>query len=307
MDVTIGKYIWRNGEFINWEDANIHIMSHVIHYGSSVFEGIRAYDTHSGPAVYRLNDHIQRLYDSAKIYRMDISWTVDELSKACIETIKKNDFGACYIRPIVFRGFGPFGVNPFDNPLETYIAIWEWGAYLGSDALENGVDVCFSTWARAAPNTLPALAKAGSNYMNSQLIKMEAIVNGYTEGIALDNQGFVSEGSGENIFVIKNGVILTPPLSSSILPGLTRDSVIYLLRELGYEVREVQIPRETVFIADEVFFTGTAAEITPVRSVDKIQVGSGKRGKITEQVQNAFFGIFEGKTKFPKNWLSPIK
>ncbi len=307
MGVAFGKYIWHNGEFIKWEDANIHIMSHVIHYGSSVFEGIRVYDTHIGPAVYRLNGHIQRLYDSVKIYRMDVSWTVDEISQACIETVKKNEFGACYIRPVVIRGFGPFGVNPFDNPIETYIAIWEWGAYLGSGALENGVDVCFSTWGRIAPNTLPALAKTGANYMNSQLIKMEAIVNGYSEGIALDNQGFISEGSGENIFVIKNGSVMTPPLSSSILPGLTRDSVIYLLKELGYEVKEVMIPRETLFVADEAFFTGTAAEITPIRSVDKIQIGSGKRGKITEQVQNAFFNIFKGKTKVPEDWLSPIK
>jgi len=307
MNVTHGKYVWRGGEFIRWEDANIHIMSHVIHYGSSVFEGIRTYDTHIGPAVYRLYDHIQRLYDSAKIYRMDVSWTVEELSKACIETVNKNEFGACYIRPVVIRGFGAFGVNPFDNPLETYIATWEWGAYLGSDALENGVDVCFSTWSRTSPNSLPALAKAGANYMNSQLIKMEAIVNGYSEGIALDNQGFISEGSGENIFVIKNGVIMTPPLSSSILPGLTRNSVIYLLNELGYEVKEVKIPRETIFVADEVFFTGTAAEITPIRSVDKIQIGAGKRGKITDQLQNAFFGIFKGETKIPEDWLSPIK
>jgi branched-chain amino acid aminotransferase len=307
MGVAFGKYIWHNGEFIKWEDANIHIMSHVIHYGSSVFEGIRVYDTHIGPAVYRLNGHIQRLYDSTKIYRMDVSWTVDEISQACIETVNKNEFGACYIRPVVIRGFGPFGVNPFDNPIETYIAIWEWGAYLGSDALENGVDVCFSTWGRIAPNTLPALAKTGANYMNSQLIKMEAIVNGYSEGIALDNQGFISEGSGENIFVIKNGNVMTPPLSSSILPGLTRDTVIYLLKESGTEVKEVMIPRETLFVADEAFFTGTAAEITPIRSVDKIQIGSGKRGKITEQVQNAFFNIFKGKTKIPEDWLSPIK
>jgi branched-chain amino acid aminotransferase len=307
MGVAFGKYIWHNGEFIKWEDANIHIMSHVIHYGSSVFEGIRVYDTHIGPAVFRLNGHIQRLYDSTKIYRMDVSWTVDEISQACIETVNKNEFGACYIRPVVIRGFGPFGVNPFDNPIETYIAIWEWGAYLGSDALENGVDVCFSTWGRIAPNTLPALAKTGANYMNSQLIKMEAIVNGYSEGIALDNQGFISEGSGENIFVIKNGNVMTPPLSSSILPGLTRDTVIYLLKESGTEVKEVMIPRETLFVADEAFFTGTAAEITPIRSVDKIQIGSGKRGKITEQVQNAFFNIFKGKTKIPEDWLSPIK
>jgi len=307
MSDTFGKYVWRNGEFIKWDDANIHIMSHVVHYGSSVFEGIRTYETHIGPAVYRLHGHIQRLHDSAKIYRMDVPWSVEQLSKNCIETVKKNDFGACYIRPVVFRGIGPFGVNPLDNPLETYIATWEWGAYLGADALENGVDVCFSTWGRFAPNTLPALAKTGANYMNSQLIKMEAIVNGYSEGIALDNQGFVSEGSGENIFVIRNNVVMTPPLSASILPGLTRDTVIYLVKELGYEIKETMIPREMVCVADEVFFTGTAAEITPIRSVDKIQIGSGKRGKITEQLQNAFFGIFKGETKIPEDWLSPIR
>jgi branched-chain amino acid aminotransferase len=306
MSVALGKYIWHDGEFVKWEDANIHIMSHVVHYGSSVFEGIRSYDTHLGPAVYRLKDHIQRLANSAKIYRMDPEWTVDELCDACIKTIQKNEFGACYIRPVVFRGFGPFGVNPFDNPLESYIATWEWGAYLGSGALENGVDVCFSSWNRFAPNTLPALAKCGANYMNSQLIKMEAIKNGYSEGIALDSQGNISEGSGENIFIITKGTVLTPPLSASILPGITRDTVFKILSDLGYEVKEVNIPRETLYIADEAFFTGTAAEITPIRSVDKISVGEGKRGQITAQVQNAFFNIFKGETQVPADWLAPI-
>ena len=307
MSLKKGKFIWYNGEFIKWEEANIHIMSHVIHYGSSVFEGIRVYDTHKGPAVFRLLGHIERLRDSAKIYRMDVPYTVDELCEACVQTVKKNELRACYIRPVVIRGYGTFGVNPFENPIETYIATWEWGAYLGSDALENGVDVCFSTWGRIAPNTLPALAKAAANYMNSQLMKMEAIKNGYSEGIALDSEGFVSEGSGENIFVIRNGIVLTPPLNSSILPGLSRDSVIYILRNLGYEVREVKIPRETIYIADEVFFTGTAAEITPIRSVDKIQIGAGKRGPVTEILQKAFFGIFKGETKIPDDWLLPIK
>lgn len=307
MGITFGKYIWRDGTFVKWEEANIHIMSHVVHYGSSVFEGIRTYDTHLGPAIYRLEDHIKRLHDSAKIYRMNVSWKVDDVCQACVDTVQKNDFGACYIRPVVVRGFGSFGVNPFDNPLETYIAVWEWGTYLGTDALENGVDVCFSSWKRITPNTLPALSKAGANYMNSQLIKMEAIINGYSEGISLDNQGFVAEGSGENIFVIKNNIILTPPVSSSILPGLTRDSVFYLLNKLGYEVKETAIPREALYIADEVFFTGTAAEITPVRSIDKIDIGNGKRGKITEQVQSEFFNIFNGKRKVPDNWLTPIK
>jgi branched-chain amino acid aminotransferase len=237
---------------------------------------------------------------------MDVSWSVDEICQACIETIRKNKFGACYIRPVVFRGFGSFGVNPFDNPIDTYIATWEWGAYLGTDALENGVDVCFSSWNRFAPNTLPALAKCAANYMNSQLIKMEAILNGYSEGIALDNQGYISEGSGENIFIIKNNKVMTPPLGASILPGLTRDTVIQILQDFGYVTEEINIPREILNIADEVFFTGTAAEITPIRSVDKITIGTGKRGKITEMVQQEFFNIFNGKRKVPEDWLTPV-
>ncbi len=307
MGTPLGKYIWHNGSYIEWDNANIHVMSHVIHYGSSVFEGIRAYETHLGPAGYRLEDHIKRLFDSAKIYRMDLPFTPEDIVQACVDTVKKNGFGACYIRPVAFRGYGAFGVNPLDNPIETYIATWEWGAYLGSDALEKGVDVCFSSWGRFAPNTLPALAKCGANYMNSQLIKMEAIQNGYTEGIALDNQGYISEGSGENIFLIRNGVIFTPPLSASILPGLTRGTVIEIVKDLGYELREEMLPRESIFIADEAFFTGTAAEITPIRSVDKIIIGEGKRGRITEKIQEEFFKIFNGKREVPENWLTPIK
>jgi branched-chain amino acid aminotransferase len=307
MSDKYGAHIWHNGKFIDWEEAHIHIMSHVIHYGSSVFEGIRVYDTHLGPAVFRLRDHITRLKDSATIYRMDVNWDVDKLCRACVDTVKKNELGACYIRPVVFRGYGPFGVNPFDNPLETYIATWVWGAYLGSEALEQGVDVCFSSWMRMAPNTLPALAKAAANYMNSQLIKMEAIVNGYAEGIALDSNGYISEGSGENIFIIREGEILTPPLSASILPGVTRDTVIYICKKLGYEVKEVNIPREHIYRSDEVFFTGTAAEVTPIRSVDKINIGSGKRGPFTAKIQEQFFKIFKGETKVPEDWLTPIK
>jgi branched-chain amino acid aminotransferase len=237
---------------------------------------------------------------------MDVSWTVKDINKACVETVTKNGLGACYIRPVVFRGFGSFGVNPFENPLETYIAVWEWGAYLGSDALENGVDVCFSSWNRFAPNTLPAMAKCAANYMNSQLIKMEAIVNGYSEGIGLDHSGCVSEGSGENIFIIRDGIVLTPTLSAAVLPGITRNTVIHLLKELGYEVKEMPVPKELLYIADEVFFTGTAAEITPIRSIDKIKIGNGKRGEITEKLQNEFFNIFNGKRKVPKDWLTPI-
>jgi len=307
MSSTYGKYIWHNGQFLAWDDAKIHIMSHVVHYGSSVFEGIRVYDTFQGAAVYRLHDHISRLVNSARIYRMAPEYSVEDISRACVETVKKNNFNACYIRPVIFRGYGAFGVNPLDNPLETYIATWEWGAYLGSDALENGVDVCFSSWQRFAPNTLPALAKCAANYMNSQLIKMEAVKNGFTEGIALDSRGYISEGSGENIFIIKDGSIMTPPLSSSILPGITRDSVIFLCKELGYPLKEVLIPRETVYIADEAFFTGTAAEITPIRSVDKLKIGSGSRGEITARIQNEFFKIFNGKRKVPSHWLTPVK
>jgi branched-chain amino acid aminotransferase len=306
MDSKFGEFIWKDGEYVKWEDAQIHIMSHVVHYGSSVFEGIRSYSTQNGPAVFRLKDHIQRLHDSAKIYRMELKWTVDELCTACIETIRKNELGACYVRPVVFRGFGTFGVNPLQNPLLTYIATWEWGAYLGPEALEQGVEVCVSSWNRMAPNTLPALAKAGANYMNSQLIKMEAVINGFSEGIALDDNGYVSEGSGENIFVIRNNEIITPPLSSSILPGLTRDTVLRICSDLGIKVTQSMIPREMLYIADEVFFTGTAAEITPIRSIDKIQIGAGKRGPVTEKIQKEFFKIFTGERTVPKDWLTPI-
>jgi branched-chain amino acid aminotransferase len=307
MANKFGAFIWYNGKFIHWEEAQIHVMSHVVHYGSSVFEGIRVYKTHLGSAVFRLKDHIQRLMDSAKIYRMDIKYSFEEICQAAIDTVKKNNFTTCYLRPVIFRGFGDFGVNAFNNPVETYIASWEWGAYLGPEALEQGVDVCFSSWNRSAPNTFPTLAKCGANYMNSQLIKMESIVNGYTEGIALDINGYVSEGSGENIFVIRQGVIYTPPISASILTGITRDSVIHLCRELGYELREITLPREMLYIADEVFFTGTAAEITPIRSIDKIKIGSGQRGKVTKHLQEEFFNIFKGTRPVPENWLSVVK
>ncbi len=307
MASKFSPFIWHNGKFIRWQDAQIHVMSHVVHYGSSVFDGIRVYETHLGPAVFRLKDHIQRLKESAQIYRMDVDYTVEDLCRASIETVKKNNFNTCYLRPVIFRGYGSFGVNPFNNPLETYIAAWEWGAYLGADALEKGVDVCFSSWKRIAPDTLPSLAKCGANYMNSQLIKMEAIIDGYTEGIALDNNGYISEGSGENVFAVRKGIIFTPPISASILPGITRNTVIQICKELGYEIRETMIPRETLYIADEVFFTGTAAEITPIRSVDKIKIGSGKRGKITKQIQEEFFGIFQGKRMVPEDWLAVVK
>jgi branched-chain amino acid aminotransferase len=299
--------IWHNGRLIAWNDAKIHVLAHVTSYGSSWFEGIRCYATESGPAIFRLREHVRRLHDSAKIYRVEIPFSHDELCAAMLEVVSVNKLESCYLRPLVIRGYGNMGVMPTkDNPIETYIAAWEWGKYLGEDGMENGVDVCVSSWARMAPNTLPALAKAGGNYMNSQLIRMEAEANGYSEGIALDSAGYVSEGSGENIFIIRDGKMLTPPLGASVLPGITRDTVVTLARSLGIEIVEGLIPREMLYLADEVFFSGTAVEITPVRSVDRIQVGKGKRGPITEKIQKEFFGIVEGKTADRFGWLTLV-
>jgi len=299
--------IWHNGRLIAWNDAKIHVLAHVTSYGSSWFEGIRCYATESGPAIFRLREHVRRLHDSAKIYRVEIPFSTEELMAAMVEVVSVNKLESCYLRPLVIRGYGNMGVMPTkDNPIETYIAAWEWGKYLGDEAMESGVDVCVSSWARMAPNTLPALAKAGGNYMNSQLIRMEAEVNGYSEGIALDASGYVSEGSGENLFVIRDGKILTPPLGASVLPGITRDTVVTIAKSLGIEIVEGLIPREMLYIADEVFFSGTAAEITPIRSVDRIQIGKGKRGPITEKVQKEFFGIVEGKIADRYNWLTPV-
>ena len=306
-DAEHGAYVWKNGEVIPWDDAKIHVMSHVVNYGSSVFEGIRCYNTRSGPAVFRLEAHIERLLNSCHIYRMDIPYDSEELQDASCRTILANDYQECYLRPIVFRGYGTFGVDPFPAPLETYICTWQWGKYLGKEALESGVDVCVSSWTRIAPNTLPSMAKAGANYMNSQLIKMEAKLNGYVEGIALDPQGYISEGSGENIFLIKNGTVMTPPLYSTILPGITRDSVIRICQNVGIPVLERAIPREMLYIADEVFFTGTAAEITPIRSVDKVTVGAGRRGSITQFIQEEFFGIITGEKDDAFGWLTPVR
>jgi len=298
--------IWHNGELIPWDDAQIHVLSHVVHYASAVFEGIRCYDTQSGPAVFRLDDHIKRLCQSAHIYRMPIAFGVDELEEACLETIRANGMDSCYVRPIVFRGYHSLGVDPTECPVEAYIAVWEWGKYLGEDALEQGVDVMVSSWNRVAANTLPGIAKAAANYMNAQLIKMEALLNGYAEGIALDARGYVSEGSGENIFLVRNDRLVTPPLAAAVLPGITRETVMLLARELGYTVEEVDVPRESLYIADEVFFTGTAAEITPIRSIDKIQVGNGSRGPITAQLQEIFFAHVEGRTEDRHGWLTPV-
>ncbi len=303
----VAKKIWHNGNFINWNDANIHVMSHVIHYASSVFEGIRCYATPKGPAIFRLREHMERLRNSAYVFRMELDYSVDDLVNACIETVRVNEFQECYLRPLVMRGYGPFGVNPLGNPIEIYIASWVWGKYLGAEAVEQGVDVCIASWARMSANTLPATAKSAANYLNSQLIKMDAIKNGYSEGIALDGQGNVSEGSGENIFIIKDGVVYTPPLSSAVLPGITRDSVMHLAKNLGYEVREQVMPRAALYIADEIFFTGTAVEVTPVRSIDKIKIGSGARGPITAVIQKEFFAVTSGEKEAPGNWLTFVK
>ena len=300
--------VWHDGEFIKWNDARVHVMSHVLHYGSSIFEGIRCYATKNGPAVFRLREHMQRFLNSAKIYRMDHSWTMEQLCEGTTELVRRSGMDQCYIRPILFRSLDEehpaFGVNPFPNPLACYIGAWDWGKYLGDEAIEKGVDVCVSTWNRLTPNSMPAMAKSGANYMNSQLIKMEALLNGFAEGIALDDRGYVSEGSGENIFVVSGGTVLTPPLSSSILPGITRDSVIQICQELGITVQERSIQRAALYVSDELFFSGTAAEITPIRSVDRITVGNGGRGEITAKIQKRFFEITKGERQAPGNWLT---
>lgn len=298
--------IWMNGRLIAWEDAKIHVLSHVVHYGSSMFEGIRCYDTEKGSAVLFLKEHMRRLYDSAKIYRVEIPYSLSELCDATIELIEANRHNACYIRPIVYRGEGAFGVNPLGAKVDVAIATWEWGSYLGEDMLEKGVDVRVASWNRLAPNTMPTTAKAGGNYLNSQLIKMEAIMDGYVEGIALDFNGYVSEGSGENIFVIRDGVIYTPINGQSILPGITRNAVIFLAKQLDIPVVETMINREFLYIADEVFMTGTAAEITPVRSIDKYTVGTGKPGEITRKLHDEYFNVVK-KGNDPNGWLSFVK
>src|SRR5439155_5132719 len=298
--------IWMNGTLVDWRDAKIHIASHVIHYGSAVFEGARCYATPKGSACFRLDAHVERLLNSAKIYRMDTPHTEATLREAILETIRANEFKACYIRPLVYRGYETLGVNPFPCPVDVAILLWEWGKYLGEDALEKGVDVKVSSWTRVAPNTLPSLAKSSANYANSCLIKMEAIADGYAEGLALDSFGYISEGSGQNVFLVRQGVIYTPPITAAILPGITRDSVMTLARDLGYHVREEMVPREMVYIADEMFFAGTAAEITPIRSVDKQQVGNGRRGPVTEALQRAFFDVINGEVPDSHGWLTYV-
>ena len=298
------EYIWMNGEWVAWDEANIHVLSHVVHYGSSVFEGIRCYATQKGAAVFRLQDHVDRLYDSAKIYRMEIPYTREQFCEAILETIRRNKLDACYIRPIVYRGYGSLGVDPSSCPVDSVIAVWEWGEYLGEEALAKGVSVCTSSWSRMGPNTFPFLAKAGGNYLNSQLVRMEANENGYDEGIVLGPDGLVSEGSGENIFVIRDGRIYTPASSYSILPGITRHTAIAIAGDLGMQVEERGIPREFLYIADEVFFTGTAAEISPIRAIDKVQIGDGRRGPTTKKLQDLFFETVNARTEDRHQWLT---
>ncbi|MFN2443335.1 MAG: branched-chain amino acid transaminase [Thermoanaerobaculia bacterium] len=300
------KKVWMNGRMVDFADAKIHAFTHALHYGSAMFEGIRCYRTESGPALFRLHDHVRRLYDGAKIYRFEVPFKIADFEQACIDIVNANEYEDCYVRPLVYRGFHSLGVHPMNCPVEVLIGAWKWGKYLGDDAIEAGVDVCVSSWARMAPNTYPAMAKATANYMNSILIRSEAAIDGYAEGIALDVSGFVSEGSGENIFVVRDGKIRTPPLGASILPGITRDSIMTIARELGYDVQEGLIPREMLYIADEVFFTGTAVEVTPVRSIDRIAIGAGNRGPITERLQQHFFDYVTGKVEDRYGWLTRV-
>ncbi len=297
--------IWFNGKLVPYEDAKIHVLSHVVHYGSSVFEGIRCYQTEQGSGIFRLKEHMRRLYDSAKIYRMEIPYSLDELEAATLETIVESGLKSCYIRPVVFRGMGSMGVNPLNNDVDTVIAVWKWGAYLGPEALEQGVEVEVASWNRMAPNTFPSLAKAGGNYLNASLVKMDAVLKGYNEGIMLNTQGYVGEGSGENLFIVRDNVLYTAPGSLSILPGITRDSIMTLAGEMGYSVKEQLIPREALYLADELFFTGTAAEVTPIRSVDHHTIGSGRRGPVTEKIQSAFFDIVQNGND-PHGWLTKV-
>src|SRR5918993_12135 len=298
--------IWMNGKLVDWKDATVHVASHVIHYGSGVFEGIRAYDSKGGAHVFRLPEHMRRLADSCRVYRMEPPYSTSELSDALLETIRVNGYKSCYIRPLIYRGYGQLGVNPMPCPVDVSILVWEWDTPLGEDALARGVDVGVSSWTRIAPNTFPALAKSIANYANSGLIKMQATVDGYAEGIALDESGLLSEGSGQNLFLVRDNIIYTPSIASSVLQGITRDTVLTLTRDLGFEVREQLLPREFLYMADEAFFCGTAVEITPIRSIDKIVVGNGRRGPITAALQDRFFAVIRGDHPDVHNWLTPV-
>lgn len=309
MPIKTSEWIWHNGRLVPWAEARVHVLAHALHYGSSVFEGVRVYATHRGLAAFRLKAHTRRLLESAKIHRIEVPWSADEIDAACRDVVLRNGLiRGAYIRPIIYRGYGEVGLAPPPgHPVEMAVAAWEWGAYLGADALENGVDVCVSSWQRVAPNTIPALAKAGGNYLSSTLVSLEAKQRGFSEGIALSTDGTISEGAGENVFLVRDGVVYTPPATASILTGITRDSIMRLATAAGIEVVERALPREMVYIADEMFLTGTAAEVTPVRSVDRITVGSGTRGPVTRRLQEAFFGLFTGKTADAWGWLEPVE
>lgn len=301
------EWIWRNGEMIRWQDATVHVLSHVIHYGSSVFEGIRSYKTPDGPAIFRLREHMRRFEDSAKIYRMDLRYSQAELAEACEAVVRENRMDECYLRPIALRGYGSPGVNPLNCPVEIYVICWYWGAYLGAEGMAKGVDACVSSWHRMAPNTFPSFAKAGGNYLSAALMKMEALANGYAEAIALGPSGMVSEGSGQNLFLVRGGKLLTPDLDGTFLPGITRDAIMTIARDAGIEIVQAPIAREMLYIADEAFFTGTAAEITPIRSIDRIPVGTGKAGELTLLLQDRLLGIARGKYVDPYGWRWPVQ
>jgi len=304
MALEKSRFIWMNGNLVPWDEAKVHVLCHALHYGTAIFEGLRCYKAAKGPAVFRLNEHTDRLFNSARIYRMEIPYTKEEINGAIVKTVKANELEECYIRPLVYRGYRDMGVNPLTCPVEMSIAAFEFGTYLGEGALEQGVEVMVSTWNRMAPNTFPAIGKASANYMNSALVKMEALLNGCAEGIALDIFGYVSEGSAENLFLVKDGTLHTPQIGASILPGVTRDSVIRIAKDLGYSVKEQFVPRELLYIADEAFLTGTGVEITPIAVIDKIPVGKGKRGEITREIQEQFFQIARGDDRY--HWLTYI-
>jgi branched-chain amino acid aminotransferase len=305
--INATDWIWHDGRFVPWADATVHVLSHSLQFGSSAFEGIRCYNTPRGPAIFRLEDHLQRLLDSCKIYRMDVKYSLDELVAACCELVDRNGLDACYIRPMVVRGYGASGMVPFDSPVEVYLPCWPWGAYLGAGALEHGVDACVSSWHRVAPNTIPAMAKVAGNYLSGQLVKMEALRNGFAEGIALSPDGMVSEGSGQNLFVVHKGILHTPTVNGTLLHGVTRHSILALARDAGIPVREQELPREMLYVADEIFLTGTASEVTPVRSVDRIEIGNGRRGPITTQLQQRFLDLVQGVGEDSYGWLTYVR
>ena len=307
MKITETEWIWHDGEFIRWQDATVHVLSHSMQFGSSAFEGIRCYSTPRGPAIFRLEDHLERLVTSCRMYRMELAYSVDELVAACCELVERNKLDACYLRPMVVRGYGAAGMVPFDSPIEVYLPCWPWGAYLGEGALENGVDACVSSWHRMAPNTIPAMAKIAGNYLSGQLVKMEALANGFAEAIALSPDGMISEGSGQNTFLVSDGTIYTPPVNGTLLSGITRASVVTLARDAGIPVVEQMLPREMLYACDEIFLTGTASEVTPVRSIDRIKVGTGRAGPITQQLQQRFLDLVRGVGEDPYGWLTYVR